>query len=475
MSLAAIDPVELPSVERHALGSSAVIAARLDRLPSCWLLWRSVILISIGAFFELYELFCTPQIIAGLIKNGVISQTSGGLFGLGGIATFVSSLFGGMFVSTLLFGFISDRLGRRSVFTYSLLWYSAATVMMAFQSDPFWINCCRFITGIGLGIELVTVDAYLSELVPAHMRGRAFAINQFLSYLAVPVAAFLGWQLIPIAPLGFDGWRWITLIGATGAIVVWFIRLRLPESPRWLAGRGRADEAERLVSIMETDVVRTTGSPLLAPEVRDVVSGTGRFSELWSGQYAMRTSMMLVFMIAASIGLYGFANWVPTFLVTNGITLTKSLGYTLGISCVIPFGPLLIMPVADRIERKWQIVGSAAVVAAAGMLFAATRDGFVIILCGALVNLGTSAMSQAFHAYQAEIYPTRIRALGIGFVYSASRLSGAMSGFVIAYALAKGGVGAALGTIAASMVIVMLVIGLLGPRTAGQSLEDISN
>ena len=232
----------------EALRSAGLVGARLDRLPATRTIWTRVVLLSFGGFFEFYDLFFTGYVAPGLIRSGILTPTTPGLFGTSGVASFVAALFAGLFVGTALFGFVADRFGRRTIFTVSMLWYTAATVVMAFQTDAFGLNLWRFIAGIGIGVELVTVDTYIAELVPKHVRGRAFAYNQVVQFLAVPTVAFLAWQLVPIAPFGLDGWRWVVLIGSVGALFVWWIRRNVPESPRWLASHGRAAEADAVLS-----------------------------------------------------------------------------------------------------------------------------------------------------------------------------------------------------------------------------------
>ncbi len=402
--------------------------------------WSRVALISLGGFFEFYDIFFAGYIAPGLVRSGILTPATPGLFGSTGIAGFVAAMFSGLFIGTALVSFVADRFGRRVIFTYSLLWYTAASVIMAFQHDVFGLDLWRFISGIGVGVELVTIDTYLSELVPANLRGRAFAINQAIQFCAVPVAALLAWLLVPRAPLGFDGWRWVVLLGSTGAILVWWIRLRLPESPRWISQSKHHSS----------------------------------FTEMWRPPYRTRSVMLIIFQLFQTVGYYGFSNWVPTLLIKRGIAITNSLRYTFIIAIAAPFGPLAAAAIADRLERKWQIVLSALAVAVSGLLFGQMNAAVLLIFFGVLLTLANNILSFSSHAYQAELYPTRIRALAVGFVYSWSRISVVFSSFVIAFFLDRFGVPGVFTLIAGSMLIVMAAIGLLGPRTNNLALETIS-
>src|SRR5689334_17880104 len=183
---------------------AAAVLARLDRLPATRSIWTMVTLLSLGGMFEFYDLFMTGYIIPGLVKAGMLTGVSFGMFS--GPALFVATTFFGLFIGTFVFGFVADKYGRRAIFTFSMLAYCAATLVMAVQQSGFGVCLWRFIAGVGIGVELVTIDTYIAELVPKHMRGRAFAFNQCVQFAVVPVVALLSYVLVPKSPLGWDGW-----------------------------------------------------------------------------------------------------------------------------------------------------------------------------------------------------------------------------------------------------------------------------
>jgi putative MFS transporter len=460
-----------------ASGSSAsAITARMDRLPATRQLWLTVFLISLGGFFEVYDLVFTGYIAPGMAKSGLFAATTASFFGFKGIGAFIATTFAGLFVGTFFFGFLSDRYGRRKVFTVSLLWYSIGSAIMAFQTTTESVLLWRFITGIGVGIEIVTIDVFITEMVPHHMRGRAMAFNQAVMFCAAPIAALLSFFLVPMTVMGIDGWRWVVLLGAGGAVVVWFIRLAVPESPRWLAQQGRTAEAESILERIEQRVEAQYGKPLPAPlaPIEERKPEAASFWELWKAPYRSRVIMLLLFNFFQAFAYYGFNNWVPTLLIGQGITVTKSLLYAFVIAIASPVGPLLAMMIADKIERKWMIVYAAFAVIVFGTLFSQMREVGPLIILGLLISLSGSALSVAYHSYQTELFPTRIRCRASGLVYSFSRLGASISGFIIAFLLRDFGVIGVFAGISASMLICMVAIGGFGPRTRGLRLEEIA-
>src|SRR5438552_8054574 len=245
----------------NARGGPDEISRRLESLPASSYVWRLVILLSLGGWFEVYDLFFTGYIAPGLNRSGLLTTSTQAFFGFSGIGAFVAATFAGLFVGTFFLGFLADRFGRRSIFIWALLGYTAASVAMACQTNSGGVLLWRFIAGIGIGVEIITIDAYITELVPSWMRGRAFAVNQAVMFTAVPVVAALAWWLVPLSPFGVDGWRWVVLIGAAGSMVIWILRLYVPESPLWLARHGRGEEAAKILAMLETSAVAAAARP----------------------------------------------------------------------------------------------------------------------------------------------------------------------------------------------------------------------
>ncbi|WP_256807550.1 MULTISPECIES: MFS transporter [unclassified Bradyrhizobium] len=456
------------------------ISQRLEAMPGSAYVWRLVVLLSLGGCFEIYDLFLTGYIAPGLIRSGLLSTTTQAFFGFSGIGAFVAATFAGLFVGTFFLGFLADRFGRRAIFTYALLFYTAASVIMACQTSPEGLLFWRFLAGIGIGVEVITIDAYITELVPSRMRGRAFAVNQSIMFIAVPVVAFLAWWLVPLAPYGIDGWRWVVLIGAAASMIVWVLRLFLPESPLWLARHGRAEEAYRILARLELAKLGAAGgniaparpAPPPAPLATRSAADVG-FADLFRPPYLSLVVLFMVFNLCQAFGFYGFANWVPTLLVEKGINITKSLQYSFIVAFAYPIAPLLASSFADKFERRWIIAGACVAIIVFGMAFAQLTEPVLLIVCGVLLTACNTTMSYAYHAYQTEVFPTQIRARASGLVYSMSRLSATFSGFIVAYMLKEAGVTGVFGLITAAMLIVVIAMALFGPNVRGRPLDTV--
>src|SRR4029077_9810758 len=220
------------------------IGARVERLPLGEFHRRFIALVSLGNFFDIYDIFVVAYIGAALQQSGFLSLKQ--------FSFLVASGLLGMFFGTIFFGMGSDRMGRRVSFITLLLIYSVFTLAAAFAPSAGWLIAMRFFAGVGIGAEIVVIDTYVTEIVPSHARGRYVAITQVAGFCAVPVAAILSRLLLPTHFL-MAGWRWLMVIGARGPLLTWWFRRRLPESPRWLESRGRVSEADAALRALEAE------------------------------------------------------------------------------------------------------------------------------------------------------------------------------------------------------------------------------
>jgi MFS transporter, putative metabolite:H+ symporter len=226
---------------------------------------------------------------------------------------------------------------------------------------------------------------------------------------------------------------------------------------------------------LEAKVAVELGRHLPQPEPARPVVQHERMRDMWRPPFLSRSIMMIVFNIVQTVSFYGFLNWVPTLLIHQGTTVTKSLFYTWVIALGAPVGPLIGLVIADRFERKHVLVAVSLGIIVCGLAFAQARDAVAIVLLGAGLTIGNNMMSYTFHAYQQELFPTGIRARAVGFVYSWSRFSAIFTGFIIAFVLGRAGTTGVFVFIAGALLIALAVILVLGPKTRDRMLEEISS
>lgn len=442
------------------------IAARMDRLPITPLHVKATIVIGLGLFFDIYEIFLSGTLGGVLKKQFDLSGT--------GLTWLLASVFLGMFLGAITIGRLADRVGRRRAFLLSLGIYSVFTVLAAFSPNVWVLVICRFISGFGIGAEPPVSDAYLGDLLPPRKRGMYTGIAYTVSFVGVPVVGFLAHWLVPLQPLGIDGWRWLFVVGALGAVIVFVLRTGLPESPRWLASVGREQEADVIVARFEREA-ESHGIDLPEPSTQTPATTQGaNAAELFKTPYARRTWMMILFQFLQSWGYYGFGTLVPLVLAARGFSIVTSLGFLAVIFIGYPVGSAASLLVIERVERKYLVVGSAVAMALFGILFGLAGSETEILILGFCYTAISNVFSNAFHVYQAEIFPTRLRGTAASGTYSLSRLSSGLMPFILLPVLDNHGSTWLFTIVALAMLVVALDILVVGPKTTGRTLSDVN-
>jgi putative MFS transporter len=452
-------------------GALRQIGRRLDDLPVGPVHRRAVVAIGLGLFFEVYEIFL----------SSTIATTLKAQYGLGGTALqlLLASSFLGMFVGAIAFGRIADRIGRRRAFLLTLVWFSAWSLIGAFAPNPWLLVGARFMAGIGVGAEYPIADSYLADVLPKAHRGRLAAWAYTCSFLAVPALGFLSLWLAGRSLFGFDGWRVLLVIGAIGALFVIVLRRGLPESPRWLAGVGRIDEARAALRAFGagTDPAQESADrdgPVDAAPASEPVRTVSALQRLRLSPYRQRLVMLAVFHLFQPFGYYGFGTLAVLVLVSRGYDVTSSLMFTAVSFIGYPIGSLISIPLLKRFERKHLIMVTVVVMAVCGVLFATATVHALIVVFGLLITASSNVFSNIYHVYQAEIFPSDVRATAVGWTYSVSRLSSAALPFILVPLLDNYGATAMFAAVLVALAATIAVIAPIGPRTAGKSLDEIN-
>jgi MFS transporter, putative metabolite:H+ symporter len=442
------------------------IAARLNRLPPTRIHRDATIIAGIGSFFDLFDIF-----LAGVLGTVLTAQFQ---LSRAWLPTVMSSAFIGMFFGSALLGRFADRFGRRTAFMLNLGIYSAFTLVGAFSVDRTMLAVSRFLAGVGIGAELPLVDTYLSELLPARSRGRYTAWAYTLGFIGVPAAGLLGRVLVPLRPFGVDGWRWLFVIGSLGGAVVWLMRTRLPESPRWLEAAGRADDARAIVEGMESEAALR--APLEAPDSVEIDPSSGRvgIAALFGGSLRARTLMLCVFHVFQTVGYYGFGTLVPLVLAAKGYSVVTSLTFTTLTFLGYPIGSAISLPLIERVDRRWLIVGSASLMSVLGLSLGYSSSSTWIVALGFLYTAVSNVFSNGLHVFQVEIFPTSVRATAAGMTYGLSRISSGAMPFVLLPVLEKWGAGPMFAVVAGALWIVIADVAFFAPSTTGRSLEEVN-
>lgn len=445
--------------------TTQTIAARLERLPnSRWHVTVTIIL-GVAIFFDSFDSLAIAYVLPVLVRAWHIAP--------GRIGWLISIANLGQAIGALTFGIAAERFGRVPVVRIAIALFGLMSLACAFTHSFDQLFVCRFFQGIGLGGEIPVASTYISEILRADRRGGRFLAYQLVFPVGLLGAAIAGATLVPRL-----GWQAMFLFGAVPAFVAVFLQRFCPESPRWLAAKGRLHEADEVVSDVERMVSRDGAKPL--PPVPDLavapLSDKTRWRELFEGRYLARTLLVWIVWATSYMISYGLQGWIPTFYrEIYHLPLQKALNFSIGSPVGSLIGSILCALMIDRVGRRPWFTG-AFFLATAGLLWlwafgAATVYGMLIGY--GFLSMCLGSMNMSLFLYTAEIYPTRMRALGVSWASFWLRLSATIGPLLVGLVLPPFGIAgvflafstfAVIGCIAATCMI----------ETRRRVLEEVS-
>jgi MFS family permease len=465
------------------------VPARLDRLP--WSRWHVRIVTALGTSWLLDGLQVT---LAGSLA-GILEAKNGLALTAPQVTAGATTYLAGAVIGAVLFGWLTDRLGRRKLFLVTLATYSLATLATALSWNFFSFAIFRMLTGLGIGGEYAAINSAVDELIPGKVRGTVDLMVNATFWLGAILGSLVSYFLLNTHAISAHiSWR---LAFAAAAILgggVFILRLSVPESPRWLMLRGREDEANKIVDDIEKQVAarlpnggkdafpEITENPLKLA-VRDHTPWGDVFKSMLHDNRS-RSILALVLMIGQSF----FFNAI---FFTYGLIVKQFYGVSdkamplhllpFAIGCF--FGPVILGPLFDKVGRKPMI---AATYGISGLLLALTVIPFVrgaltartLDICFSVIFFVASSAASAAFLTVSEIFPLEIRAFAIAIFYAIGTLLGGVGapllfgGLISSGSRMNVGYGYLLGAVL--MILGSICEMWIGVEAAGKSLESIS-
>ena len=444
------------------------VSDRLERLPFSSVQRDFLLMVAGGEWAETLMLLGNGAILALMVSVLGITHSLGALI-------ITTAFFMGEFFGSAFFGWLADRKGRKFVFLYNLLVFSFGMLVAGFMSIPILIAIFIFIGGIGVGGEFPLVDSFTTEMMPAKVRGNRLAWVYTIAVTAGFVIAFLTYEMEIVAPKYYS-WRILFWFMAVVGFGIWAVRTRLKESPRWLEVHGDYKKADEITTEWEQKTMKAKHLNELPPVEHNtpIEENKSRYKDMFEPDVRKRSIMMLIFQFFQSGIFYGFTALAPFFLIEKGFDLPETLEFTFLIFGGFFFGSVFNLFIIDKVERKWGIIGTAVLAGIFGTAFAIVDNVYLIVIFGFITTFILWNFSNFFHAYQAEIFPTRIRPTAAGTVYAVSRVSTAILTLLIVDIFLPHGVLASFGIIWVFIAIVVIDLWVLGPKSSREQVETIA-
>ncbi|NKJ49903.1 MFS transporter [Burkholderia sp. SG-MS1] len=447
----------------------SAVAARLERLPISGFHRKLLLIGGLGYMFDGLDSSSLAFLLPVVSKLWHLTSAQSGLV--------ASSTYIGYFFGAFLSGVLADVIGRRRIMMSALAIYCAASLASATANDWHTFFALRIVAGFGSGAETVVIAPFLAEFVPRRYRGIfCGALVGFMSFGYLG-SAILGFSVVRNFA---DGWRYLAVATSLPVVMLLWWRRTLPESPRWLESQGRRGEANRIVSEIEAWFA-SRGIRLAPASVSAVLPAaapikTGAWQNvltLWSPRLARTTAVSWLMWFSVAFAYYSFFSWIPSLLLKEGLTMTKSFGYSIAIyGAQIP-GYFSAAWLNERIGRKAVVASYMLLGGMAAIALAFSHTGLQIMAAGIALSFFMNGAFAGVYAYTPEVFPTSVRATGTGSSSSFGRIGSVSAPILVGLVYPTLGFLGVFAMTTSVLLIGACVVFFLGIETRNRSLEDI--
>ncbi len=438
-----------------------MVLERLEALPLGRFHYKLLLVTGLGWLFDSMDTGLIAFILPVLAKEWGLAPGQMGLIGSIGLI--------GMALGAVVSGTIADRIGRKKVFTITVLLYSIASAFCALSWNYQSLLVFRFLVGFGLGGELPVAATLVSEYAPSRVRGRFIVLLESFWGLGWIAAACIAYFFIPLY-----GWRMAFLIGALPALYVCLIRMHMPESVRYLLAHGRVGEARQIVVSLERQL-HVPVAPFVSEKETVPVVAKASFRELWKKTFASRTIMLWLVWFGINFSYYGIFMWLPSLIFQQGFTVVKTFEYVLIMTLAQLPGYYCAAWLVDKIGRKYTLSAFLLFSGVASYFFGHASTAAALMMWGSVMSFFNLGAWGVLYTYTPEQYPTAIRALGSGWAAGFGRFGGMAAPMMVGALLARSfGFASVFYMFALVFAAVAVIVMSLGVESKQKDLESIS-
>lgn len=438
-----------------------MVLERLEALPLGRFHYKLLLVTGLGWLFDSMDTGLIAFILPVLAKEWGLAAGQMGLIGSIGLI--------GMALGAVVSGTIADRIGRKKVFTITVLLYSIASAFCALSWNYQSLLVFRFLVGFGLGGELPVAATLVSEYAPSRVRGRFIVLLESFWGLGWIAAACIAYFFIPLY-----GWRMAFLIGALPALYVCLIRMHMPESVRYLLAHGRVGEARQIVVSLERQL-HVPVAPFVSEKETVPVVAKASFRELWKKPLASRTIMLWLVWFGINFSYYGIFMWLPSLVFQQGFTVVKTFEYVLIMTLAQLPGYYCAAWLVDKIGRKYTLSAFLLFSGVASYFFGHASTAAALMMWGSVMSFFNLGAWGVLYTYTPEQYPTAIRALGSGWAAGFGRFGGMAAPMMVGALLARSfGFASVFYMFALVFAAVAVIVMSLGVESKQKDLESIS-
>jgi len=449
----------------HAAGNAEVVA-RLERLPVTTRLMLLRVIVGIATFFDAYTVLAIAFAMPQLVTEWKLTPTEVGLI--------ISSGYVGQLFGAVIFGSLAEKIGRLKTLFITIVLFTSMDIACLFAWSGVSMMAFRFFQGVGTGGEVPVASAYINEFIGAEKRGRFFLLYEVIFPIGLMFAGMAGYFLVPIY-----GWKAMFIVGLIPSVLTIPLRWFMPESPRWLASKGRVAEANAVVKILE-DSATKRGVVLREPVMRPIDSkATARsdWRELFKGIYLKRTLMIWGLWVCVYMINNGLVTWLPTlYKQVFQLPLQTSLAYGWITSSVGVIASIACALLIDKVGRKrwYSVAFLLAIVPLLTLTWIGTASAIQVLIFTTAAYAILQTIAFSLYLYSAELYPTRLRAVGTGFGSAWLRAGSSIGPILVGTIVADLGIQYVFAAFAAVALAGGLVTLLFAIETKGRVLEELS-